>query len=157
MTLLILPLKKVDILNRPTTKMVEYDRLNISTTNNISQSSKNVNIKNDSALPKVTKWYCMTLLIEKGTERTSAGTSKSPKTAFIPFDASDSISQSLKNVNIKNSENSKNKKYAVDYTIQDEKYDNIESLDKINEVGYGVVLSNAKGKRSSHINPNFVN
>ncbi|WP_405354250.1 hypothetical protein, partial [Ruminococcus sp.] len=63
------------------------------------------------------------------TERTSAGTSKSPKTAFIPFDASDSISQSLKNVNIKNSENSKNKKYAVDYTIQDEKYDNLESLD----------------------------
>lgn len=30
-------------------------------------------------------------------------------------------------------------------------------INKINEVGYGVVLSNAKGKRSSHINPNFVN
>ena len=29
-------------------------------------------------------------------------------------------------------------------------------INKINEVGYGVVLSNAKGKRSSHINPNFV-
>ena len=30
-------------------------------------------------------------------------------------------------------------------------------INKINEVGYGDVLSNAKGKRSSHINPNFVN
>ena len=30
-------------------------------------------------------------------------------------------------------------------------------INKINEVGYGVVLSNAKGKRSSHINPNFIN
>ena len=29
-------------------------------------------------------------------------------------------------------------------------------INKINEVGYGDVLSNAKGKRSSHINPNFV-
>ena len=29
-------------------------------------------------------------------------------------------------------------------------------INKINEVGYGDVLSNAKVKRSSHINPNFV-
>lgn len=30
-------------------------------------------------------------------------------------------------------------------------------INKIKQVGYGDVLSNAKGKRSSHINPNFVN
>ena len=93
-------------------------------------NGKNANIKiTVRKSPQNNKFWVHHIYIEKGTERTSAGTSKSPKTAFIPFDASDSISQSPKNVNTNNDENSKNKKYAVDDTIQDEKYDNIESLD----------------------------
>lgn len=66
-------IKKVGTQYRPTTKKAESDRMSIPTKNSISQSSNNVNTKND--------------------------------------------------------ENSKNKKYAVDYTIQDEKYYNIKSLD----------------------------
>lgn len=96
-------------------------------------NGKNANIKiTVRKSPQNNKFLVHHIYIEKGTERTSAGTSKSPKTAFIPFDASDSISQSPQNVNTKNDENSKNKKYAVDDTIQDEKYDNIESLEDEN-------------------------
>lgn len=85
-------------------------------------NGKNANIKiTVRKSPQNNKFLVHHIYIEKGTERTSAGTSKSPKTAFIPFDASDSISQSPQNVNTKNDENSKNKKYAVDDTIQDEK------------------------------------
>ena len=53
------------------------------------------------------------IYIEKGTERTSAGTSKSSKTAFIPFGATNSISENRNNVNTKNDESSNDIKYSM--------------------------------------------
>ena len=59
------------------------------------------------------KFWVHHIYIEKGTERTSAGTSKSSKTAFIPFGATNSISQSENNVNTKNDESSNDIKYSM--------------------------------------------
>ena len=63
--------------------------------------------------PQNNKFWVHHIYIEKGTERTSAGTSKSSKTAFIPFGATNSISQSENNVNTKNDESSNDIKYSM--------------------------------------------
>ena len=51
--------------------------------------------------PQNNKFWVHHIYIEKGTERTSAGTSKSSKTAFIPFGTTNSISENRNNVNTK--------------------------------------------------------
>ena len=77
-------------------------------------NGKNANIKiTVRKSPQNNKFWVHHIYIEKGTERTSAGTSKSSKTAFIPFDATNSISQSENNVNTKNDESSNDIKYSM--------------------------------------------
>ena len=77
-------------------------------------NGKNANIKiTVRKSPQNNKFWVHHIYIEKGTERTSAGTSKSSKTAFIPFGATNSISQSENNVNTKNDESSNDIKYSM--------------------------------------------
>ena len=77
-------------------------------------NGKNANIKiTVRKSPQNNKFWVHHIYIEKGTERTSAGTSKSSKTAFIPFGATNSISQNSKNVNTKNDESSNDIKYSM--------------------------------------------
>ena len=77
-------------------------------------NGKNANIKiTVRKSPQNNKFWVHHIYIEKGTERTSAGTSKSSKTAFIPFGATYSISQSENNVNTKNDESSNDIKYSM--------------------------------------------
>ncbi len=77
-------------------------------------NGKNANIKiTVRKSPQNNKFWVHHIYIEKGTERTSAGTSKSSKTAFIPFGATSSISQSENNVNTKNDESSNDIKYSM--------------------------------------------
>ena len=77
-------------------------------------NGKNANIKiTVRKSPQNNKFWVHHIYIEKGTERTSAGTSKSSKTAFIPFGATNSISQSENNVNTKNDESGNDIKYSM--------------------------------------------
>ena len=77
-------------------------------------NGKNANIKiTVRKSPQNNKFWVHHIYIEKGTERTSAGTSKSSKTAVIPFGATNSISQSENNVNTKNDESSNDIKYSM--------------------------------------------
>jgi len=77
-------------------------------------NGKNANIKiTVRKSPQNNKFWVHHIYIEKGTERTSAGTSKSSKTAFIPFDATNSISENRNNVNTKNDESSNDIKYSM--------------------------------------------
>ena len=77
-------------------------------------NGKNANIKiTVRKSPQNNKFWVHHIYIGKGTERTSAGTSKSSKTAFIPFGATNSISQSENNVNTKNDESSNDIKYSM--------------------------------------------
>ena len=77
-------------------------------------NGKNANIKiTVRKSPQNNKFWVHHIYIEKGTERNSAGTSKSSKTAFIPFGATNSISQSENNVNTKNDESSNDIKYSM--------------------------------------------
>ena len=77
-------------------------------------NGKNANIKiTVRKSPQNNKFWVHHIYIEKGTERTSAGTSKSSKTAFIPFGATNSISQSENNVNKKNDESGNDIKYSM--------------------------------------------
>ena len=75
---------------------------------------KNANIKiTVRKSPQNNKFWVHHIYIEKCTERTSAGTSKSSKTAFIPFGATNSISENRNNVNTKNDESSNDIKYSM--------------------------------------------
>ena len=77
-------------------------------------NGKNANIKiTVRKSPQNNKFWVHHIYIEKGTERTSAGTSKSSKTAFIPFGATNSISENRNNVNTKNDESSNDIKYSM--------------------------------------------
>mgnify|MGYP004610056599 CR=1 FL=1 len=77
-------------------------------------NGKNANIKiTVRKSPQNNKFWVHHIYIKKGTERTSAGTSKSSKTAFIPFGATNSISQSENNVNTKNDESGNDIKYSM--------------------------------------------
>ena len=77
-------------------------------------NGKNANIKITVRKSRQNnKFWVHHIYIEKGTERTSAGTSKSSKTAFIPFGATNSISENRNNVNTKNDESSNDIKYSM--------------------------------------------